>query len=289
MENLENKIPHEDEISLIDLFSVVLKYRKLIILGTLIVTFIAFILFFVLPKFSKKDQVRESYSIEYSIPILSSKRIDNILNYNLGNDVVQRFSNLNSIANFNKTYNVFNYNFEKHDFNQLKYNKFIQNLVNAKDYFVKLNTTKSDLLININTHSIEICESFILNFIEVLNKKYYEFLLPQIETRLEILDEIIADNNDINNNDIVDILNEKLELQTILKNGLVVLKDGGYSFVINNNNNNNMLKLVICAFAGFFIFTFLAFFLNAMRSIKEDKIVTKKIKSAWTEGKKLFP
>ena len=48
-EQYENN--NEDEISLIDLFAVLVRYRKLVVIGTLAVALAAFAWLFVLPKF----------------------------------------------------------------------------------------------------------------------------------------------------------------------------------------------------------------------------------------------
>ena len=44
MENqIENNTNNEDEISLIDLFAVLIRYRKLIVIGTLVVSFLGLV------------------------------------------------------------------------------------------------------------------------------------------------------------------------------------------------------------------------------------------------------
>ena len=50
MENIETTYNDEEEISLIDLFAVLIRFRKMIVLGTIIVTFLAGLYLFLLPK-----------------------------------------------------------------------------------------------------------------------------------------------------------------------------------------------------------------------------------------------
>ena len=69
MENqIENNQNLDEEISLIDLFAVLLRYRKLIIIGTLVVTFLAGLYLFVLPKLLP-DTDKKTSVVVYDIAV----------------------------------------------------------------------------------------------------------------------------------------------------------------------------------------------------------------------------
>ena len=65
MEN-EKKEYAEDEISLLDLLAVLIRYRKLIVLGTGIITVLAIIWLFIVPVFFKK-LAKQNAKVEYTI------------------------------------------------------------------------------------------------------------------------------------------------------------------------------------------------------------------------------
>ena len=67
MENLEDNYKNEDEISLLDLLSVFVKYRKLIIWGTVVFALLVSIFLFFLSKSS--DNQDQLYLIDYNINI----------------------------------------------------------------------------------------------------------------------------------------------------------------------------------------------------------------------------
>ena len=104
MENFENKQSNNpnDEISIIDLFSVFIKYRKLIVFGTLIFSILIILVITIFNGNSaKKDDL---YSVEFTIPFLINKNdVNTLIDYDFANDTVLKFKDVNSIANINKT------------------------------------------------------------------------------------------------------------------------------------------------------------------------------------------
>ncbi|MBO5100690.1 MAG: hypothetical protein J6B63_05235, partial [Treponema sp.] len=62
MDNIEQKTDENEEISLIDLFSVLLKYRKFIVIGSILLIFITSIVYISYVKY--KDKVLNYYDIE---------------------------------------------------------------------------------------------------------------------------------------------------------------------------------------------------------------------------------
>ena len=281
MDNIEQKTDENEEISLIDLFSVLLKYRKFIVIGSILLIFITSIVYISYVKY--KDKVLNYYDIEPTIPISNKiKYLNNVVNYDLLNDTVVRFKDLGYIAKLNEKYNVFYYDFNKSNFNQLDYNEFINTKVNSGFYQVKLNSTKSSLIINLRSYSVDNAKKFISEYIQKLNSEYRNYFSIEIENRILLLQEII-DNNNANK----EIFAEKHELENLNKDTVTLFIDDFSIFI--TKNNDILLKFIIIIFASFFIFIFIAFLLNAIQNIKSDKEASAKIKNAWEKGKKLFP
>ena len=281
MDNIEQKTDENEEISLIDLFSVLLKYRKFIVIGSILLIFITSIVYISYVKY--KDKVLNYYDIELTIPISNKiKYLNNVVNYDLLNDTVVRFKDLGYIAKLNEKYNVFYYDFNKSNFNQLDYNEYINTKVNSGFYQVKLNSTKSSLIINLRSYSVDNAKKFISEYIQKLNSEYRNYFSIEIENRILLLQEII-DNNNANK----EIFAEKHELENLNKDTVTLFIDGFSIFI--TKNNDILLKFIIIIFASFFIFIFVAFLLNAIQNIKSDKEASAKIKNAWEKGKKLFP
>lgn len=281
MDNIEQKTDENEEISLIDLFSVLLKYRKFIVIGSILLIFITSIVYISYVKY--KDKVLNYYDIEFTIPTSNKiKYLNNVVNYDLLNDTVVRFKDLGYIAKLNEKYNVFYYDFNKSNFNQLDYNEFINTKVNSGFYQVKLNSTKSSLIINLRSYSVDNAKKFISEYIQKLNSEYRNYFSIEIENRILLLQEII-DNNNANK----EIFAEKHELENLNKDTVTLFIDDFSIFI--TKNNDILLKFIIIIFASFFIFIFIAFLLNAIQNIKSDKEASAKIKNAWEKGKKLFP
>lgn len=281
MDNIEKKTDENEEISLIDLFSVLLKYRKFIVIGSILLIFITSIVYISYVKY--KNKVLNYYDIEFTIPISNKiKYLNNVVNYDLLNDTVVRFKDLGYIAKLNEKYNVFYYDFNKSNFNQLDYNEFINAKVNSGFYQVKLNSTKSSLIINLRSYSVDNAKKFISEYIQNLNSEYRNYFSIEIENRILLLQEII-DNNNANK----EIFTEKHELENLNKDTVTLFIDDFSIFI--TKNNDFLLKFIIIIFASFFIFIFVAFLLNAIQNIKSDKEASAKIKNAWEKGKKLFP
>ena len=135
MENNDNVY---DEISLIDLFSVLIKFRKLIC----IITFLLTVFIFIFCLLNKKISM-SVYNVEYNIPIINNERINDLLNYDLSSDLILKFSNLYTIANLNKELPLFYFNAEDSFFDENDYNYFIKKQQIKNNYLVSINENES--------------------------------------------------------------------------------------------------------------------------------------------------
>lgn len=294
MENFENKQinNNDNEISLIDLFSVLIRYRKLIIFGTLLLSILAILGFSVLK--GNNENQKELYRVEFTIPFLINKNdVNTLIGFDFVNDTVLKFKDINTVATINKNFNMLDYDFSRQPFNQLSYNKFIYDVLQKKVYDTKLNSTMSEIILTVKTHSVEESEKFVKNIVNEINEEYYNFLLPLVSNKLDLLNEILDNNkNKVSLNAVInenDLLKEQLGLQTILKNDITIF-DTVKSPLVFKHDAKSIYPIYILIIGGIFcLFVFIAFILNAIKNVKSDKKSVEKIKSAWTAGKKLFP
>ena len=160
MEQLQNEEIKEDEISLLDLIVVIVKYRKLIIWGTILVSVLACMFLVFLPNFDKDKD--EYYIVDYNIPLYPNmNNFGNFISFDITEDVQTKINDRNFIAEINKKSLVFDYDFEAPSFNTLDYNQYIFNLFKDNYYVAKLSNTKSNILLSIKTTNQENADLFV--------------------------------------------------------------------------------------------------------------------------------
>lgn len=287
MENLEDNYKNEDEISLLDLLSVFVKYRKLIIWGTVVFALLVSIFLFFLSKSS--DNQDQLYSIDYSINTYSKMDIfTNIVSFDIIDDTNNKLNSKKLISEINKNTLIFDYDFNSSNFDVLEYNQFILELFNDKEYLAELSKTNNNFLLSIKTINPENADLFVNELINVVNNEYREILLPLIQKRINeinlLLPQYSSDEKKIKDK----LLNEKITLTELSNENFNILQTNFSKFIVRENNSI-LLKIIIVWFSSFFIFIFIAFLLNAIQNIKSDKEASAKIKNAWEKGKKLFP
>ena len=288
MENLEDNYKNEDEISLLDLLSVFVKYRKLIIWGTVVFALLVSIFLFFLSKSS--DNQEQLYLIDYNITVYSNMSIfSNIVSFDIVYDTNNKLNDKKLISEINKNILVFDYDFNSSNFDVLEYNQFILELFNDKEYLAELSKTKNNFLLSIKTINPENSDLFVNELINVVNNEYREFLLPLIQKRINeinlLLPQYSSDEKEIKDK----LLNEKITLTELSNENFNILQTNFSKFIVREKKHSLLLKIIIVWFASFFIFIFIAFLLNAIQNIKSDKEASTKIKNAWEKGKKLFP
>lgn len=279
MENNDNVY---DEISLIELFSVLIKFRKLIC----IITFLLTVFIFIFCLLNKKISM-SVYNVEYNIPIINNERINVLLNYDLSSDLILKFSNLYTIANLNKELPLFYFNAEDSFFDENDYNYFIKKQQIKNNYLVSINENESAINIFLKTKYRENVDLFIKTLIDRFNIQYELILQPLVVNRLFTLDSLIKD--DKLDFDKSDIISEYIYLQDLNKTKLYVLDENPTSFIFRESNFSYLILFFIVFFASLFISIFIAFFINAIKNIKSDAVASEKIKSAWESGKKILP
>ena len=285
---------NEDEISLIDLFAVLIRYRKLVVIGTLAVALAAFACFFVLPKFvpsldSGKQTVIYDVETERLPPSLYS-----MINYDILTSAISYMQNASVIADVQKEFSVI---VDEKKFSSEKlYNLAVKQAIDHGIFLVK----KSDIPGNITVtctisnapEKYESLKSFMQELAKVTSDHIEKTLMPEINLLEKNADSFIemygnattsaskrgSSAETVNYADIsADAKAFKLKY-----NGFVSISEN--EFVIPMPAKRS-IKFIIAVFAAFFVFVFIAFLMNAVENIKKDTYASNLIKKAWNEGK----
>lgn len=294
MENqIENNTNNEDEISLIDLFAVLIRYRKLIVIGTLVVSFLVGVYLFIVPvlfpSFSgAKYVVSYSIGVDSLPPMLASE-------FSTGKDngnyilklAVSSFTNPQSFSSLYREQPIFSIDGKLPD-NKVEFNKMVSDFF-GKDITIEENKVGGiDIALVIPVVNEDKVDSFMSAFIAAVNKQISDSVLPQLTSVVSVAQQsAIAGANSMKEENIAAMLDLQLLINSanrFLAENVSFVHQVGEPFVVPSAQGR-LTKLVIVAFAGFFVFVFIAFVLNAIRNVKADSEASKIISDAWKAGK----
>lgn len=292
-EQYENN--NEDEISLIDLFAVLIRYRKLVVIGTFSVALAAFAWLFVLPKFVPSLN-KKTLTISYA---LKTERLPSSVatsvNYSILWTAINYMKDVMVLSDVQREFSIFAD--EKKASSVSAYNKQIQDAID-KEKFVVRNSPIADTIavtLKIPMEKEEFADAFIRKMAKMASDYIEADLMPEIDTLEDNADTILEKYGEselsekkssasasasasVNYADIsADIKSFKSKHDEFVKS----LDD---AFVINDPAGR-AIKFIVSTFAAFFIFVFTAFLLNAIENIKNDENAVSLIKKAWDEGK----
>ena len=292
-EQYENN--NEDEISLIDLFAVLIRYRKLVVIGTFSVALAAFAWLFVLPKFVPSLN-KKTLTISYA---LKTERLPSSVatsvNYSILWTAINYMKDVMVLSDVQREFSIFAD--EKKASSVDAYNKQIQDAID-KEKFVVRNSPIADTIavtLKIPMEKEEFADAFIRKMAKMVSDYIEADLMPEIDTLEDNADTILEKYGEsglsekkssasasasasVNYADIsADIKSFKSKHDEFVKS----LDD---AFVITDPAGRT-IKFIVATFAAFFIFVFTAFLLNAIENIKNDENAVSLIKKAWDEGK----
>lgn len=298
MENQEN-IKENEEISIIDLLAVLIKYRKLIIIGTIIPAVIAALWLFVAKPILKPVEMPETETkAVYTIRLthMPQKLYDELWrNYVIGWDfngrIINDFSNPVLMGAL----------YEKNQFADLceegKGEEYIKNLIQSKVITCanSLDMTYS-ITINMPTFSLEKFQKFVEEYVEYENNLVKEIYIGDninlIELRCKRLIKDVETLNPktVNFSDIQNAIDTLEAIEKWRKENKPFFEIEGKPVITTITppappKEPKVKELIIVAVASLFIFIFIAFLLNAIQNIKDDPVSSQKIKDAWKEGK----
>ena len=224
MSELENNNTYteDDEISLIDLFSVLIRHRMMIIIGTIAVFVLAALYLFVYPMLSPKAMPRES-TVEYSISVTPVPSI-------IASELPPKYSSLKTVLNAEFTDNVFllkellkNNPFVSGDGKELtdfEFNQFVQNLQKDKKFSVSQASVRDEIIVKmkIPEDNLDVATRLVDSMIASVNEAVETPFLTEVQkmkkTKQETYDEIKAifsENSNITDAQINDFKNQLKE------------------------------------------------------------------------------
>ena len=292
MEQTKEDNFEDDEISLIDLFAVLIRYRKFIVIFTAVTTFLAAFVLFILPMLQPKTSIKE-VTISYSVRSrnLSQPLVENGFPRNMSGAAKAYFSNLWLIARENKKFPAFSDEEADSVQTEKQYNTFVQSIIKNK----KLDAPKLDaalpnefvVVLTVREEKTELALQFFDDMLKEINTDLKDFYRPQLESLKSTTDSSLQAIKQNPSSLISDI--QRLES---LKNAIdrELLADEDYVFAeespfIEDKAQGRAKKSIIVLFAGFFLAVFIAFALNAWQNIKADPEASKKLQDAWNAGK----
>lgn len=284
-----NKEIQEDEISLLDLFAVLIRYRKLIVFGTLIVTFLAGLYLFVLPLFRQTDRMAD---VTYAVDVM-----------NIPNSVSAKLPNKDRITPlYLSTYNAQrlpflvdhikkNNAFSDDQLSDYEFNSFVQTIQKEGKYKISSSPLGNgfDINLKISIEKIPEATKLVRSIVEDTESAVQDYYLPLIETleqntlnSIEKATAVATSASDMSALQNLQDLSVEIEEFKQSFNSFLTLRED--PFVIPEARGRTK-KFVIIFVAAFFIFVFAAFCKNAIANIKADPDSKKLISDAWKAGK----
>lgn len=246
----------EDEISLLDLFLVCLKYRKLIIFGTLSCMIAFSVFFFIKENINPSKSISVVYTVKAKVipPSLGSymKKSGSLIQF-----ARDKMNNLNFIAKANKSSYVFGGEGKS-----------------GYEYFDAVKESKEAAKFTIDGVKFDLEYEVKVDIDEELFSAYEVFLHTMLD---EINKE--AENHFLS---LFSDLDEDIESEVnsyIMNNSPLIYIDEEPVF-LSTATEGRIKIFIIVFFASFMITIFLSFLLNAINSIKQDKEAMEKVNSA---------
>lgn len=246
----------EDEISLLDLFLVCLKYRKLIIFGTLSCMIAFSVFFFIKENINPSKNISVVYTVKAKVipPSLGSymKKSGSLIQF-----ARDKMNNLNFIAKANKS----SYVFGGEGKSGYEYFDAVKESKEAAKFTI--DGVKFDLeyevKVDIDEELFSAYEAFLHTMLDEINKEagnYFLSLFSNVDEDIE---------SEVNS--------------YIINNSPLIYIDEEHVF-ISTATEGRIKIFIIVFFASFMITIFLSFLLNAINSIKQDKEAMEKVNSA---------
>lgn len=289
---------NEDEISLLDIFVVLLKYRRLIILSSLAAVILSVALYLFYPQY-KINAFEKNHKTEARASIVLSAFFDDSLAQT--NSYISRILNnpeniytALKIAGYDKIKDIDLSQGDSKTYFALE-KLFVKNeslegkKLKAEDKIYSGSIDKDSFLISFRSEDNQKAQNFVESIIRILEEKLLAYAQPLAEQKISAFSLIINKSKDLDSDfakigeayikakDIVEGKNPSLlNIQSIN-----ILEE---DLSIESVRKSTVKKAVILVFAVFFMSIFAAFILNAIDNIKKDEEAMKKIKEALKKG-----
>lgn len=282
-----SSIQKNQEISFIDLLAVLIRYRVLIILGTLIFTGIAVLYTVILPKFFPSLNTR-SITVTYTLEIRElPSDVQRILSNSQASITLLTMSRLQNQSFFSEQYKKLfedKKNIPKDDY---KYNIMIQQY-QKNNYSVSKGEIPGTLFVTFTIPDTEEYREKVFSFMEdsidLINSELKSTIMPQINAMLTLLKEIDMKENTNQERNMSTYLQDQknmLQLEYVVKNYDPFVEADDIPYIVPLQQDSKLFTIIIVAFASFFLFVFIAFTLNAVKNIKQNPQARQTISDAW--------
>lgn len=282
-----SSVQKNQEISFIDLLAVLIRYRVLIILGTLIFTGVAVLYTIILPKFFPSMNTR-SIVVTYTLETRElPSDVQRILSNSQASITLLTMSHLQNQSFFAEQYKKL---FEDEDSipeDDYEYNALIQEY-QKKNYSVSKGEIPGTLFITFTIPDTEEyrekVSSFVEDSISIIDNELKSTIMPQINAMLTLLKEIDMKENTNQERNMSTYLQEKknmLQLEYVVKNYDFFVEADDIPYIAPLQQDSKLFTIIIVAFASFFLFVFIAFTLNAVKNIKQNPQARQTISDAW--------
>lgn len=282
-----SSVQKNQEISFIDLLAVLIRYRVLIILGTLIFTGVAVLYTIILPKFFPSMNTR-SIAVTYTLETRElPSDVQRILSNSQASITLLTMSRLQNQSFFAEQYKKL---FEDEDSipeDDYEYNALIQEY-QKKNYSVSKGEIPGTLFITFTIPDTEEyrekVSSFVEDSISIIDNELKSTIMPQINAMLTLLKEIDMKENTNQERNMSTYLQDQknmLQLEYVVKNYDFFVEADDIPYIAPLQQDSKLFTIIIVAFASFFLFVFIAFTLNAVKNIKQNPQARQTISDAW--------
>ena len=282
-----SSVQKNQEISFIDLLAVLIRYRVLIILGTLIFTGVAVLYTTILPKFFPSMNTR-SIAVTYTLETRElPSDVQRILSNSQASITLLTMSRLQNQFFFAEQYKKLfkdKKNIPKDDY---EYNIMIQQY-QKNNYSVSKGEIPGTLFVTFTIPDTEEyrekVSSFMEDSIDLINSELKSTIMPQINAMLTLLKEIDMKENTNQERNMSTYLQDPknmLQLEYVVKNYDSFVDADDIPYIVPLQQDSKLFIFIIVAFASFFLFVFIAFTLNAVKNIKQNPQARQTISDAW--------
>lgn len=282
-----SSVQKNQEISFIDLLAVLIRYRVLIILGTLIFTGVAVLYTVILPTFFPSLNTR-SITVTYTLETRElPSDVQRILSNSQASITLLTMSRLQNQSFFAEQYKKLfkdKKNIPKDDY---EYNIMIQQY-QKNNYSVSKGEIPGTLFVTFTIPDTEEyrekVSSFMEDSIDLINSELKSTIMPQINAMLTLLKEIDMKENTNQEKNMSTYLQDQknmLQLEYVVKNYDSFVEADDIPYIVPLQQDSKLFTIIIVAFASFFLFVFIAFTLNAVKNIKQNPQARQTISDAW--------
>lgn len=282
-----SSVQKNQEISFIDLLAVLIRYRVLIILGTLIFTGVAVLYTVILPTFFPSLNTR-SIAVTYTLETRElPSDVQRILSNSQASITLLTMSRLQNQSFFAEQYKKLfedKKNIPKDDY---EYNIMIQQY-QKNNYSVSKGEIPGTLFVTFTIPDTEEYREKVFSFMEdsidLINSELKSTIMPQINAMLTLLKEIDMKENTNQERNMSTYLQDQknmLQLEYVVKNYDSFVEADDIPYIVPSQQDSKLFTIIIVAFASFFLFVFIAFTLNAVKNIKQNPQARQTISDAW--------